>query len=358
MTVINRDLGQSIESVSGALAEWVVARHEEVDPDLEARYGPDGHRLWRTDVRARLCQLAQAVSVGRPELFADAVAWAKVAFASREVDVNDLRRSLECTAEVLREHLPADIAERAVDHIAAVLAQFDDMPSAAPSILDQPSPWKRALHDFLRALVDNDRERAARVLEDAVEGGATLADVYLGIVCPALVEIGLLWQQNEIGVADEHMCTAVTQHAMTRLFGRIRAQSNPTPRGLTAVIACVGGDMHDIGPRMASELLELDGWRTVFLGANTPVEEIVNAAISSGADLVAVAAGTSFALAGVLDLVERLRATPETAGTKVLVGGRPFAVAPGLWREIGADGCPANARELVALATRVCGAAR
>ena len=64
-----RQLSDTIEAVSKALAEWTVNRHIESDPALPERYGTTWRTDWTANVQSRLAYLAQAVSVRRPELF-------------------------------------------------------------------------------------------------------------------------------------------------------------------------------------------------------------------------------------------------------------------------------------------------
>jgi MerR family transcriptional regulator, light-induced transcriptional regulator len=52
-----------------------------------------------------------------------------------------------------------------------------------------------------------------------------------------------------------------------------------------------------------------------------------------------------------------VRASAECADVKIIVGGYPFNIAPGLWRQIGADAYGRDALDSVAVAARLVGAA-
>jgi methanogenic corrinoid protein MtbC1 len=52
-------------------------------------------------------------------------------------------------------------------------------------------------------------------------------------------------------------------------------------------------------------------------------------------------------------LVSAVRTDPRTAAVKIVVGGRPFLVDPGLVAEVGADGSATDARQTVALCSRL-----
>src|SRR5690606_6446315 len=125
----------------------------------------------------------------------------------------------------------------------------------------------------LRAVRAGDRRAAFRAIDAAHEGGLDVGCIYLDVFQPALREIGRLWQENEITVADEHLATAITQAAMLRLYER--AYEWEQDGGPTLVAACVDVERHEVGLRMLCDLLELRGWRTRYLGAAVPVEGLV-----------------------------------------------------------------------------------
>ncbi|MDA1305732.1 MAG: B12-binding domain-containing protein [Acidobacteria bacterium] len=54
---------------------------------------------------------------------------------------------------------------------------------------------------YLDALRQGDRQRAGRLVLDAVAAGTSVKDIYLGVFQPAQYEVGRLWERNEISVA-------------------------------------------------------------------------------------------------------------------------------------------------------------
>jgi MerR family transcriptional regulator, light-induced transcriptional regulator len=151
---------------------------------------------------------------------------------------------------------------------------------------------------------------------------------------------------NQISVAQEHFCTAATQQVMTQLYGRIFGGEK---RGKRAVAMCVGGELHEVGLRIITDLLELAGWQTWYLGASVPPATAVQFCADHHADVLLVSATLPPHLPGVAEVVSVFRARPELAGARVIVGGRAFRNAPGLWRTIGADGTAAGVDECLAL---------
>jgi methanogenic corrinoid protein MtbC1 len=53
-------------------------------------------------------------------------------------------------------------------------------------------------------------------------------------------------------------------------------------------------------------------------------------------------------------MIKKIKSSPEVSSDlKIIVGGYPFKVAEGLWKNIGADGFAPNADEAVQLADRL-----
>lgn len=79
---------------------------------------------------------------------------------------------------------------------------------------------EEAYDQYLAAVRAGDRREAFAVVDRACAARMDAPTLYVQVLQPALREIGRLWQENEISVADEHLATAITQAAMTRLFDR------------------------------------------------------------------------------------------------------------------------------------------
>jgi methanogenic corrinoid protein MtbC1 len=119
------------------------------------------------------------------------------------------------------------------------------------------------------------------------------------------------------------------------------------------VAACVGGELHEIGLRMVADFLEMNGWDTHYIGANTPVADIVETVALSRADLLALSATMGFHIPLVADVIKAIRTDPRTAGTRVMVGGYPFSLVDDLWVRVGADGSASDAAGALDLAERL-----
>ena len=339
-----------LRSAPSALAEYTLVRHRELDPGLLARYGPNARASWRRELESRLANLASALEVGRPELFADFVLWQREGFAARGVDPADLRRSLECLREVLLAELPSAAAEGAARVVSGALARFD---APAPGLvrgLAAEGPQRQLAARFLAELLEWRGEEAEQLVVEAVVSGVSPAEIYMHVFAPVEVEVGRMWHAGELSIAEEHYVTSAIQGLMSRLAaGHMR----PARAGRTVVVCSVGGDAHDMAVRMLSDFFRWNGWSVRSLGAAMPAADLVQAVADARADVVALSATMLSHVAAVLATVRALRADERTRDLKLLVGGHPFNVAPDLWRELGADGWAPDAQRAVDLAEQL-----
>jgi methanogenic corrinoid protein MtbC1 len=284
-------------------------------------------------------------------LFISSATWSRAAFLAREMGDADIRVNLRCMRAVVAEHLPATIAARASSIIDQAIAEVGVGHGVPVSPLERLGEAGTTARLFLLQLLQREREEAERIVQELLEGNMPLSEIYERVITPAMNEIGHMWHLREASVADEHYCTASTQAIMARLRGQVRSAA---PNGMLAIACSSGGDMHELGIRMASDLFELAGWRVECLGANMPSGDVAEAMAPQPhrgpANLLAISAGTVLAVRSVASLIATIRATPACQKAAVLVGGLPFHLAPGLWRKVGADGFAQRATEAPAAA--------
>lgn len=204
---------------------------------------------------------------------------------------------------------------------------------------------------YLAAQLAGNRKEALRLLVD--EGllrGVPLQVIHLEIIQQAQYEIGRLWQENIISVAQEHLATAISQLALAHLY---RHLPRDPPNGKLIVVACVEGELHEVGARMASDFLEMAGFDVRFLGANLPPEHLARMVGEVRPDLLALSVTMSYHLPALRKAVECVRNVMPAL--PIAVGGLAFRWAPGLERELDVSFLGKDARELVASACRTLG---
>lgn len=327
------------------LAEDLVQREFERNPELEVRYGVIGREKSLQDAKYHLSFLSEAVGRQSPPLFEDYIAWARDMLVARNVLIEDFAFHLKMLKAVLSDRLPPSCAEMAKEYVTIGAGQLS-VSSVAASFVDPNEPLGELAATYLRSLLAADRRTATKLILAEVDRGTGVRDIYTHVFQPTQYEIGRLWQTNQISVAQEHLCTAATQLIMSQLYPHIFA-TEPIHGDLVAT--CVAGDLHEIGLRMVADFLQLDGWDTHYLGANVPTPDVLRTLTDTRARILAVSATMTFHVQEVERLIGYVRELPNGGNVHVLVGGYPFRIDPQLWKSVGADGCARSADETIAL---------
>lgn len=322
---------------AGLSASLMLERH----PEIAERYEPNGFSSWKDQLRQWLLDLSAAVDAGEPGLFEARMLWTRKAFLARQTPAEDLQAALAALRDTLRERLPADSAETAVAMVERALQAVADPQAGKAGDLDPEKPAGRSALSYLKTILEGRPRQAIEQVLQAVDGGMSVQDAYLEVLIPAQRETGRMWHGGELSIAEEHVITSTTQRAMALLCDRARSSSE---KGKTAVLACVAGNVHDIGIRAISDFYEMAGWRAINLGADVPHEEIARSVSFFGADVVVLAATLDPHLKAVQRVIERIRAADER-GVKIIVGGPAFERVPDLWRRVGADGYSARVED-------------
>jgi methanogenic corrinoid protein MtbC1 len=171
---------------------------------------------------------------------------------------------------------------------------------------------------YLDAQLKGDRQRAVQlIVEEGLGSGVSPTDILLHVITPAQREIGRLWEANEVTVADEHVATAISQLAMSHLYGK----SQPIAmRRELVVIACVDGEWHDMGARVAADVLEQHGFVVRLLGPSVPLDDLRHRIRVECPDVVLLSVTMKAHEPSLRHSFARLRA--DFPGLPILVGGR------------------------------------
>lgn len=187
---------------------------------------------------------------------------------------------------------------------------------------------------YTQFILDGERAQAHDLIFDVYRQGWTIHDIYLKVFQPSLYEVGHLWETGKVSIAQEHLATAITQSVLSAIYAQVDL---PTNLDKHAIVACLAGNYHEIGPRMIADFLQLAGYNTRFLGANTPVDSVLEMIDQLRPDVIGLPATVTKHVEPVRAAIERLRADFVTYRPVVMVGGMAFNLVDGLWKEVKAD---------------------
>lgn len=344
---------QTAEKISDEALEIATAATElnyKLQPELEERYGKAGRDACLQRVRDHLAHLSEAILASSQTLFKNYVAWVQEKLAARNVPAGDLAVNLNCVKEILAQRLPIENYVIAAKYMNSALLQLEKKVTRQSSYLEEEAPLSSLAARYMNLLLEGDRGAASKLILDEVAEGTSVKAIYLHVFQPVQYEIGRLWQQDKLSVAQEHFCSAATQIIMSQLYEHVLGIEK---NGYKVVAACISGDLHEIGLRMVSDFFEMEGWDTYYLGANTPKKSIISTLHDQKPDLLLLSATMAYHLHDITALIEAIHADAGLKQVKVMVGGHPFNATPNLWADTGADAFAANASDAVEQALKL-----
>ncbi len=182
----------------------------------------------------------------------------------------------------------------------------------------------------LEAVVAMDSERLEQTLSRAaidLSRPVLLDEVYE----PLLYRIGESWKNGSLGVANEHMASAVAR----TFLGNLARYYKPADEAPVIIVATPEGYLHEFGALMVAVTASADGWNVIYLGPNSPLKEIAQAARQKKARAVAL----SLVYPAYDKRMEsELRQLKENLGQniEVVIGGQAAESYRDIIKEIGA----------------------
>ena len=137
---------------------------------------------------------------------------------------------------------------------------------------------------ILGAIERFDPVEAERILGKAAML-ASPEDLVLDVVAPLMHEVGEYWVSGRFTVAQEHL----TSHLVRNLLGSL-ARFKPPSNGEVMLFATPPGDPHEFGIMLAANLAGLRGIQTYVLGADVPLDDLLETAYKIVPSAVIVAA--------------------------------------------------------------------
>jgi MerR family transcriptional regulator, light-induced transcriptional regulator len=195
---------------------------------------------------------------------------------------------------------------------------------------------EQAYTGFMKAIRAGDRRGAFDVVDRARTAGIPVSALYVEVFQPVLREVGRLWQENQMSVAEEHLATGITQAAMASIYAREIAVGGRTA-GPTVLAATAEPEEHVVGLRMVCDMLEADGWDVIYLGGSVPEADLAEMVRRRQPDVVALGVTLVAHIPRLRNMIDTVRAVVPASGPVVMVGGRPFLEDPDLARRTGAD---------------------
>ena len=182
---------------------------------------------------------------------------------------------------------------------------------------EKQSHWQRSINSMIAAIIRFDENGLERTYTEALSH-FPVQTVTKELLSPLLRELGARWSSGQGSVAEEHFFGFYLRNKLgARFHHRTKNQTGPL-----LLLACLPGDLHEIGLLLFALDASDHGYRTILLGANMPLDELPAAVKKTGCD--------ALVLSGVIEPEEivfkkQLPALVNSLEVPVFLGGNVVA---------------------------------
>ncbi|MBD3188894.1 hypothetical protein GF325_18855 [Candidatus Bathyarchaeota archaeon] len=281
-------------------------------------------------------------------LFRYYLKWSRNMIETRNEGTGCLIPCLEAIIAYLHKSLTAP-EEKFASRLHAISREILKVPWMEPRTLLEGDAMEKA-NQYLEILLHGTRSNALNFIMSLLNEKMQIKKIMLDIIQPVQMEIGRLWELNQITTAQEHYATAVSMAAISQFYPIIL---NDAETDKVLIAGTVGNEIHEIGIRMVADFFEMDGWNTYYLGSAVPIDAFIKEIKVRHGILVAISVTIPLHLYEVKTIISSIRkACPSV---KILVGGFPLKVDKELWKKLDADGFALDAAASVKAGNQLVG---
>ena len=204
----------------------------------------------------------------------------------------------------------------------------------------------KVYNEFLNTLLKPDITEAISISNRYIKTDDDIRDFWEHIILPSLYNIGHKWAEAEISVGEEHTATSICQRVMSehykKIIPHIRDKKN-------ILVTTSPNELHEVGARMLSDILELNGYDVFFVSSKSSNEKKSNAVLEEKIDFVLISTTLVGNILETKELIKKIRDKLKPNLPKIIIGGQAFIHAENATELVDADYCLNSTDQLLAL---------
>ncbi|MCF7981120.1 MAG: MerR family transcriptional regulator [Pseudomonadales bacterium] len=208
-----------------------------------------------------------------------------------------------------------------IQNVLGRLSQGMSISQIARDILDEASmddgEYSDAWSQYCRQMVEAVSRFDERALENVYNDAMSLYPVdvvFTRLIMPLLEELGKRWQKKRGGIAEEHFFSVYLRNKLGARFHHQNLRS----RGPKLIMACLPGEYHEFGILLFALTAHSKGYQVILLGADLPVDELIQVAERTDSQGVVLAGSASLSCSSVMADINLLA---DTISIPVFIGG-------------------------------------
>lgn len=172
---------------------------------------------------------------------------------------------------------------------------------------------------FTEAILEGNYSQSINIINQFLFEEKSKISIYEDIIRKSLYDVGTLWEYNRIDVATEHLASATVDTILNDVFFRTNLKNRIEK---TALLTCIEEEQHQIGLKLVNDIFKTNGWKTLFLGANTPVNDLFQITNKLKPEYLCLSVSISFNIPKLQEILKKINSSIKNQ--KVLIGGQAF----------------------------------
>jgi len=163
-----------------------------------------------------------------------------------------------------------------------------------------------------------DKLKSQKILYSLFIRGHLIAEIFDRVIAPVFWEIGEMWESGRIDVYQERLATQACYESLQLMRSIIPEVANTAP---VAIGASFESNQYQLATLGVELCLRNSGWQATSLGANIPMNSLLQAASDFQPSFIWISATS---IPDPASFINKINAFSEsvTAATKVVLGGR------------------------------------
>jgi len=202
-----------------------------------------------------------------------------------------------------------------------------------------------------QAILELDGDKVVELVEQVIKEGVAPEKVINDGLVAGIEKVGVLFKSGELFVPEVVVATSAMKMGLSIVEPLLKDKKRDR-LGLV-VLGTVRGDIHDIGKRLVSTMLEAGGFEVIDLGNEVAEDIFVQKSSELKPQIIGMSAMLNTTIPFMKTTIDALKEAGLRDRVKVMIGGSP--VTPAFAERIGADGTAADAVRAVDLAKSLLG---
>jgi len=211
------------------------------------------------------------------------------------------------------------------DDFSATHTICDQCKSKGRNYIESKVNSARLIADFYNGLREAAAAGRSLSIDDILAAGARLGikdiDLCVGVIQPILHEIGVLWKNGQVTIAQEHLFTELSEQVIKRMKDRIIPPSSLQSEEIDVLLVCADGNYHTLGVHMIDMAIRELNLKSKVFTPGLPNREILLLLNQFRPTILGISLSLNSQVPQVMALAESVQSDYSHLGVKILVGG-------------------------------------